>query len=227
MMLDKEIRLTPNGAWINGIKVNSQKYAPHDCKTFIPSRDKDIVRELVLAYQHTAQHYIVGMPYACCVGETLVQQLVSLYGKPHQHTTANLLIDNNYATFIHKTLKIINTRRIILIAHRTANKAIFPNILEHIGIEGDSGVQWREILDRVLESITRHGRDSDILVLSSASYISNLIGYGISLRFPHVSFLDIGTSLHPQMGLGMIRQYLIEYWSDPHSYVGHKCVCTI
>ena len=114
MLLDKEIGLTPEGAWIDGKQVNIQKYAQHDCKTFIPDRDKDIVRELAKAFVHSKHNYIVGMPYACCVGEELANQLTDKYGKPIIHTTANLLIDDNYPTFIEKTFRIIQNRRIIL-----------------------------------------------------------------------------------------------------------------
>ena len=149
MLLDKEIRLTPEGAWIDGVKVNNQKYAEHDCKTFYPNRDKDITEALSSAYMHKDENYIIGMPYACCVGENLLKGLLTKYGKPKLHTTANLLTDNNYPKFINTTLKIIQKRKVILIAHKSAYTNLFPNLIEHIGIEGDSGKEWRLIWEKV------------------------------------------------------------------------------
>ena len=167
------------------------------------------------------------MPYSCCVGERLSKDLIEKYGKPKLHTTANLIIDNNYPRFIRTTLKLIQKRNIILIAHKSAKTNIFPELIEHIGIEGNSGKEWRLICDRVEKTIKVNGKREDVLVLSSASYISNLIGHQISQKFKEISFMDIGTALHPMMGLGVIRQYLSEYWSNPETYIGHKCICQI
>ena len=227
MLLDKEIKLTPIGAWIDGVQVNSQKYAEHDCKTFNPNEDKDITNALSEAYKHKKDNYIIGMPYSCCVGKGLSKDLIEKYGKPKLHTTANLITDNNYPKFIKTTLKLIQKRNIILIAHKSAKTNIFPELVEHIGIEGNSGKKWRLICDRVEERIKGNYKKEDILVLSSASYISNLMGHRISQKFEGVSFMDIGTSLHPMMGLGVIRQYLSEYWTNPKTYIGHKCICQI
>ena len=86
---------------------------------------------------------------------------------------------------------------------------------------------WASISTKLEESVKRNGENSDILILSAASYISNLLGYNISKQFDNVSFVDIGTALHPLMGLGLIRDYLITYWKDPKKYKAHKCDCII
>lgn len=227
MLLGKEIRLTPRGAWIDGKQVNGQRYAEHDCKTFIPSSDVDVVEQLGKAYRYKRDGYIVGMPYACCVGEEMFRQLIAKYGSPDLHTTANLFTDNNYDAFIRKTVRVLQGRDIILVAHQSARTELFPRLVSHVGIAADSGKQWKAVHKELRKIIFESNNREDLVVLASASYMSNILCYKIAEEFKEVTFLDIGTSLHPLLGLGHIRQYLIEYWNDRDSYEGHRCHCTI
>ena len=226
MLIGKEIRMTPNGAWIDGIQVNRQRYLEHDCKIFKPERDQDIVRELSEAYKYEGgSQYIVGLPYKCCVGEGLFDQLKKTLGLPTVHTTANLIINANYHAFLNRTLRILMTRDILLVANKRANTTFFGDALKaHVRLGDDCGKNLNKYYSMMCSQIEEVGSE-DLVILSSASYISNIFGRRVAERWPEVSFLDIGTALHPQMGLGLIRGYLVEYWKNPEGYVGHDCEC--
>jgi hypothetical protein len=227
MLMEKEIRLTPNGAWIDGVQVNCQKYLHHDCKTFIPGRDKDIISQLRNAYSHIRENYIVGLPYSCCVGEDLFAHLKSMLGIPKMHTTANLLINANYPAFLRRTLKILQTRRLLIVANKRAITRILGSAVEsHVELGDDCGSEIEWYYEKLHESIRMVGA-IDLVVLCSASYLSNIFGHRLARYWPEVTFMDIGTAIHPHMGLGLIREYLVEYWKSPESYLGHTCLCRV
>jgi len=226
MMLGKEIRLTPEGAWIDGQQVNSQRYEDHDCKTFFPDVDKDIIRALEDSYRYTETNYIIGLPYPCCVGEKLFSMLINRYGLPQLRSTANLLINCNYPYFVQKTWPIIQTRNIFLIANERADLRHIPNLIDFLGLGNDCGRDFKELKEKLLTRIDACKAGKELVILCAASYISNILGASIAKHHKDVTFIDIGTALHPLLGLGLIREYLVKYWrSTSDRFEGHICSC--
>ena len=227
MILNKEIRLTPNGAWIDGTQVNNQKYEDHDCKIFIPSEDKPLTRELISGLHNNVPSFILGLPLPCCIGEDMFQSLIRETNyKPSNYSTANLLINNNYPFFVNYVIPILQKRRILLVANRRAYSGFFENLAGHIMLGDDA----KELIDMYENSIIKAlnynslAQQNDIVILFAASYLSNILINRLSLRYPHVTMIDIGTALHPQLNLGYIRHYLQLYYSQPHAYSYHECV---
>ena len=223
MLFGKEIKLTENGAWIDGKKVNSQQYAEHDRKTYLPDRDRKIVDMLREAYKYKADHYLIGMPLECCVGKEMFNELKEKEGIPKVYTTSNLLINANYPYFLEKTLKILETREIILIANKRAKTDRIKNLTNFVMLGDDCGHYIDEIIDEV-DKILTNGKDQEnTVILCAASYMSNLIGHHVAKKFRNITFLDIGTALHPIFGFELSRDYLIRYWSNPAGYTYHQC----
>lgn len=223
MLFEKEIRLTGEGAWIDGVKVNDQVYEEHDRKTYIPGRDSKIIKMLRDAYNYKSNTYLVGMPLQCCVGEEMFSELKKTEGIPYNYTTSNLLINANYPYFLEKTMKIVKRKKIVLIANSRANYSQLGNVIGFIGIGDDCGQQIDQIKESLDAMLSRHPIREGMIILCAASYISNILGHHVDAKYKDISFLDIGTALHPQMGFGISRDYLYKYWSDPKGYNYHQC----
>jgi hypothetical protein len=225
MMLGKEIRLTPEGAWIDGKRVNSQKYAKHDCKTFAPNEDQDIVLELAKAFRHKAANYIVGMPYPCCVGEYMFGQLTEKYGLPNLRTTANLLINSNYPYFMQVTWKILQRMHLFMIVNEEADLSNVPGVVGSLRLTADCGRDYNNLRIALSEKLNDLRSAENLIILCAGSYLSNIFAHHVSCNHENISFVDIGTALHPVMGLGLIRDYLFRYWTNKEQFTDHTCSC--
>jgi len=226
MLLGKEIKLTPIGAWIDGKKVNSQAYELHDCKTFYPAEDSQIVSKLQQAISFDSPFYIKGLPLPCCVGPSMFRDLLLCSKQEFSfYSTANLLINANYPYFIEKVLPIITTRPLIIVANKRADLSTFSTLIHHTRLGDDSKLMLETFESDIAEKLISLDIDSQrtVIILFAASYISNILIHRLSLVFPHVTMIDIGTALHPLIGLGFIRHYLQLYWSNPSSYSYHQC----
>ena len=227
MLLGKEIKLTPLGAWIDGKQVNSQHYDKHDCKTFIPSEDSHITTELLAALNYSAINYIKGLPLPCCVGKELFSQMKSLttdqFGE--NHSTANLLINANYPYFIKKLVPVLSQRPIIFVVNKRACLDRFTNSLYHIKLGDDCKHNINQYESSLLECIMGLSGSvkERVIILFAASYLSNILIYRLAQKFPNITMIDVGTALHPLIELGFIRHYLQLYWSNQNSYSYHQC----
>jgi hypothetical protein len=227
MLLSKEIKLTPFGAWIDGKQVNSQRYDEHDCKTFIPSEDSLITTELLAALQYSGSNYIKGLPLPCCVGEELFDQLKSLSADQlgDKNSTANLLINANYPYFIEKVLPVLAQRPIIFVANKRACLDQFTNSMYHIKLGDDCKHDinhYESLLYQFIMQLSSRTKER-VIILFAASYLSNILIYRLASRFPEITMIDVGTALHPLIKLGHIRHYLQLYWSNQKHYSYHQC----
>ncbi len=226
MILEKEIRLTTSGAWIDGVQINSQRYADHDCKIFKPSEDKALALELIKALCCKVKSYVIGLPLPCCVGDDMFTSMVKKTGLyPSFYSTANLLINDNYPFFLGRIIPILQKRNVLLVANKRANAEFFNRVCGHIKLGDDAKSSISRYEDEISRFLDSHSYEyqSELVILFAASYLSNLLIYRLVLRYPHVTMIDIGSALHPQLNLGLIRHYLQLYYSDPTSYCYHKC----
>ena len=227
MILNKEIRLTPYGAWIDGNQVNNQKYADHDCKIFNPLEDKSLTQELVSGLHNNVPSFVLGLPLPCCIGGDMFQSLTREANfKPSNYSTANLLINNNFPFFVNYVIPILHTRRILLVANSRANSGFFKHLVGHIKLGDDAKTLIDTYETSIIQILDCNSfiEQSEIVILFAASYLSNILIHRLSLNYPHVTMIDIGTALHPQLNLGYIRHYLQLYYNQPDNYSYHECI---
>jgi len=226
MLSNKEIQLTPSGAWVDGKQVNGQRYEDHDCKTFFPYTDNKISNMLRESLCSSSSCFVLGLPLPCCAGETMYRDFkLENNIQSTRITTANLLINHNYPYFVTKCLPVLHIRPIIMVANRRADLSYFPSVIKHIKIGDDAKAEIETYLTELmdfLKSLSMYDQQ-EIIILFAASYFSNILISKLSYTYNHITMIDIGTSLHPQMNLGLIRHYLQLYYLDKESYVYHQC----
>jgi len=226
MLLGHDIRMTPNGAWIGDIKITSENFKQHDCKTFIFKDDKYIFNELVKSFNHKSINFVRGLPLSCCVGAERFKKLAEIGDCKNLSTTANLLINSNYRYFLNHVAPFLFFHRpVIIIANRRASVSLFKHTIKHIQIGDNCKNDINDIISEVLENLEglNESARKEAVILSAASYISNIVGYRISRDYPQCTFIDIGTALHPHLELGLPRHYHKLYFSNPTKYTYHEC----
>lgn len=183
-------------------------YPDHDEKTFDPDRDARLRLALVDSAKYRGQGFYKGVPVAS-QGAREDQQLMIEYngGTADNLTFADLLINSNYLRFLKEMLPtLVEVDGLVFVGnHRANTRQISPQWL-HCSIGDNIFPEFDTVVPTVLELLRERPRGS--IVLCSASSISNVIGHRLHQLRPDMTFIDVGTSLNPLLGLGSCtRQY--------------------
>ncbi|MEM7379450.1 MAG: hypothetical protein AAF460_18340 [Pseudomonadota bacterium] len=163
-----------------------------------------------MRYQHP--DYFVGIACPCCVGLAQFRTLQAGSGQAEsQLTWANVFVNANYATFRSDTLAAIADWPTppLLIGHQAADPAGLPfPVAAHVKTGGNA---WIQDCDRVLdevEAVFSAQGAVDRLLLVCAGVLSNIVIAELHAAHPHNTYLDLGSTLDVDLGLGETRKYL-------------------
>lgn len=183
-------------------------YPDHDEKTFEPDRDAKLRLALVDSAKYRGQGFFKGVPVAS-QGAKEDQQLMIEYngGSSDNLTFADLLINSNYLRFLREMLPILVERDgLVFIGNHRANTRQISHEWEHRPIGDNIFPEFDTVVPAVLELLKE--RPTGSTVLCSASSVSNVMGHRLHQIRPDMTFIDVGTSLNPLLGLGSCtRQY--------------------
>ena len=157
-------------------------------------------------------NYYKGMPHKRTIKDR--DLLVTLHGGLDENITfADLLINSNYKFFREKIVPLIcNYKDVYLIANFRAKPIDILKKSKHIKIPYNFFDNYKQIRDEVIEKLLHIPKCS--LILSSASSLSNIIGYRIFKLRKDITFLDVGTSINDLLSLDKItRSYHVTYFS--------------
>jgi len=125
-------------------------------------------------------------------------------------TFSDLLINSNFRSFLRKMLPIMLNRDNVYVV---GNFRMRPNLLhpawQLIRVPDNFFKDYHATKERLLSNLGE--LPANALVLSSASSLSNILGHAIDVSRRDLTFVDIGTALHGQMGLDAnTRDYHVE-----------------
>jgi len=141
------------------------------------------------------------------------------------HTTwSNLFVNANYPLFIQYFLPLIEAREIVLVAHASFSKTLSKlNIRRHFPIGYNAMINDLHLVEEISANIENY-KIKGKMFLFSASSLSNILIYELFKKYPENTYLDIGTTMHKQLGLELARDYLTAYWNGHYHPDLHK-VC--
>ena len=187
-------------------KANGEhRYQPGDAR----SERQRVRLAASLTYQHP--RYFVGIACPCCVGLTHFQQLKTGSGQAEsQLTWANLFVNANFDTFKRDTLSALSALPpVVLVAHERAHTDTLPfDVSCHIKTGANA---WVDDCDRVLEALQQELRDNGDTgrtLLFCAGVLSNIAIAELHARYPENTYIDLGSVLDVELGLGQTRKYL-------------------
>ena len=183
-------------------------YPEFDQKDFMPERDKKLRDDLIKSAEHQAENFFKGVPASHNNAFSDQKIMITLNGNSKQNLTfADLLINQNFLRFRRQILPILRSNpSIYVIANFRSNPKLFNINWTLISLQDNFFPEYEKTLETILnrlENLPPYGT-----VLSSASSLSNILGYKLNKLRPDVTFIDIGTSMHDLFGLTSgIRQY--------------------
>ena len=146
--------------------------------------------------------------------ELLIEFVLEKFKDVYENITfADLLINSNYKFFREKIIPLIcNYKDVYLIANFRAKPIDILKKSKHIKIPDNFFDNYQQIRDEVIEKLLDIPKGS--LILSSASSLSNIVGYKIFQLRKDITFLDVGTSINDLLSLDKItRSYHVTYFS--------------
>jgi hypothetical protein len=187
-------------------------YQPQDFKNFNPAEHEFYQKKLVESLQYKQQNYYKGISCSCCVGKKDFDWQVELAGGDDESLTwANLWVNGNYPLFINYILPIFYNKKCVFIGHHDAKTTKLPFILKDFRVGYNAMVNDYQKIDEISKWITENSIENWVF-LFSASTFSNLAIYELFKTHPNNTYIDIGTTLTPMMGMPTHRGYLQSFW---------------
>lgn len=207
ILRNQELIIGPNYVQSSAGTVNFS-YPVYDYKNFSPERDVMFRRKLLESAYFTAPGYVKGIPTAgnsAVVDRNLMIKWNN--GVLWNLTFADLLINSNFKSFRKDFLPLFKKMPdVYLIANFRAKIHSDLENWKLISVPDNFISSYESDIERII-SILKEVPPSS-LILSSASSLSNLLGFEIWKIRQDITFIDIGTSLHDVIGLDFgIREY--------------------
>ena len=230
MLQGKAIELNERGAMIDGVAVNQQRFSKWDQKSFSPERDRYIATELPNILHSTNPLYLLGLPCPCCCNISDVEQIRKISSS--NQTWANLLVNGNYSYFIESVFPSIQSKRVMAAVNHLATIDVFSSCqsFTHFRIPDNVIQRAPSVVEEFIDqcSILHDGT----VVLVGASVVAKIMIHKAFMLYPNLSFIDVGTTLNPLLGLGLGRDYLRGYWLGSSNrafsaYAKRQCVWNV
>lgn len=184
------------------------RYPDYDLKRFEPGEHSGLRSMLIESAKYTSDNYFKGIPARHNNANSSKQKLIELNGGSERNLTfADLFVNSNYPHFLRTTVKALQSREnVFVVGNFRMRVELVAEDWRLVSIPDDSFSAYEEVISKTLETLS--ALPSGSIVLSSASSLSNVIGWKMQAIRPDLTFIDIGTALHPQMGMGdSVREY--------------------
>lgn len=190
---------------------NSFVYPEYDRKKFDPGVQKHIRDELMASLTFHQPNYWVGLPSANSKNARYINLIEELTEqKVESRSTAtysDLLINDNYMRFIRDMIPALSSKRsVTYVGNYRADIKLLNKNWNQIKIGDGIFDDWETAKNYVISEIEK--LDERTIVLCSASSLTNVVGMEIAKKSSKMTFIDIGTALHPFIGLEQpVREY--------------------
>lgn len=212
ILQNKSLKLDGKQALVDG-KHAGPGFSEIDHKEFDPDKHQSLFYNLMRAYTHKQDNYFVGLSCPCCVGKENNEWMRELRDNDEETTTwANLFVNANYPLFLDHVVPLLKNKNVYVVCNEKADLSQLPfEVKKDWRVGQNAMVNDVGLLDEIEEYIHDVGVNDGIF-LFSASSLSNLLIHHLFSLFPENTYIDIGTTLHKQMGLPIQRNYLKGYW---------------
>jgi hypothetical protein len=199
-----------------GLILNNQ-YPVFDQKRFDPRHGQDVRRDLLESAMYNDDSYFKGIPARHNNMLEDREFMLRLNGGfTPQMTFSDLFLNGNVIRSRNKFFPFLMScfEDIVVVGNWRCELKEFLSRGQLIQIPDDFFTTYKKTLDNVLEALLKVPQSA--IILSSASSLSNVLGYRLRLSRPDLTFLDIGTVLNDFIGLPLgTRSYHKSI--NPHS----------
>lgn len=205
MLQGQSLALQKDHVQIDGARFNNQ-YTFEDFKDFDPKVHAGEYALLKEAFEYSDDNYIKGICCKCCQGKDNFDWMISGEG---EFTWSNLFVNSNYRLFLHYMLPALKDRRVFLVCHHSATLQHLPLKVDYDFRVGDNAFHKDTgVIDEIQEYITTEKIDNAVF-LFACSTLANLAIYELwRENVRGNTFIDVGSTLNPFIGLSITRGYL-------------------
>lgn len=173
------------------------------------TRDQELRMRLLKSFQRRAPDHFVGICNPMGFGMENWRMMVELSGQDmDQLTWANLFVNANYPLYLEYFVKEFANRRVVVVCNKDADlgKAPFAVVKEfRVGVNAwmdDAGVV------SVMSEWIRSSGVRDHVFLLAAGPFGDILAGELSEVSKENTYLNVGSTLDPLIGLGATRGYL-------------------
>ena len=205
-------------------------YPAEDHKIFDPTNPahQGSRQKLLDSLKFRKKNYFKGLTCPCCVSADRVRALLDLYeeGDEEHLVWSNQFVNSNYIYFLDHIYKHIQKREDIILV---GNERIDPvtiglRVKKFFPVGYNCFVNNIDLSDEIKKYILTHNIKNHLFLFSAAS-LSEILIYELYKDYPDNTYIDIGTTLHKQLGLSIRRDYLSAYWNRSfHPDLHKKCI---
>jgi hypothetical protein len=207
ILRNRYLEIVPGKTIFRGEEIKN-KFPQFDSKKFDPSIHQNIRKDLLESAKFKDLNFFKGIPTSHNKALDDREMMIDLNGGLNSSITfADLFLNSNYENYLKEIVPLFrNYDNIIVIANYRAKPTGILKNAKHISIPDNFFANYDEVLKRTMEEL--YEIKANCLILSSASSLSNILGYKLFLTRKDVTFLDIGTSINNLLSLDdKIRSY--------------------
>lgn len=179
------------------------KYSPND------PTDAFFRDQLIESFQFNHPNYYVGIGCKCCMGE---QSFKWMKNNSHQKETnltwANIFVNSNYSYYQEYIIPLYTNYEVVIVCNHKAKLDNLPfNVIKDFRVGVNAYKKDFNLVEKLL-SWTKENKVKDKLFLFCAGPLGNILTHRLFKDFPINTYLDVGSTLDPLLGLGRTRGYL-------------------
>ncbi len=205
--------------FICGDDVGSGRYPSEEGKNVDPDEHPHVIEKLHECLKASRPNYFKALATnedndVCKDDNILLYQQNICEGDETHQTFANLFINGNYPRFINEIVPMLRDKKVVFVVNENANldQLSFNNIIKTFSIGSNCIVNDFDISTKINKWVAQENI-SDTVFLVAASTLSNFIIKDCFFEHPQNTYIDIGSSLNPWMGL--------EGWRYSRAYLQH------
>ena len=228
-ILKNERLILAEKSFVTGGRSGHGIYPKEERKDFDPQKHEYISERLHDCLSSSKKNYFKAL--SCnedadiCLEDDVLLYQQGISGEDEEyHTFATLFINANYPRFLNEVVPTFQDKPLVLIINEncTYDTLKFSNIVKGFNIGSNCIVNDYDLP----EEINKWIEDNDIentIFLVAASTLSNFIIKDCFFQNPNNTYIDIGSSLNPWLGLDgwkFTRAYLIHWILGQHNKYG-------
>jgi hypothetical protein len=193
-----------------GDKRGGGNYHDEDHKHFDPKIHQFHHTKLMEAFRFKKDNYYVGLSCRCCVGEKDFKQMCDWYEgdvESDNLTWSNLLLNGNYPQFVNKFIPEFKKKKIVYIVNEHSDLNGLPfEVVKDFRVGKNCIINNYDMIEDIKKWIDENDIE-DHVFLFSASSLSNFMVHQLFDYNDKNTYIDVGTTLNPYMGMKGRRGY--------------------
>lgn len=183
-----------------------------DYKHFDPNKHAFFKEKLYNAFKFKHPNYYIGICALPDYTEEKFYWMKKQSGQDEEHLSwANLFVNSNYKLFRTEFVSELNNTKNIIICNEKSNVNLLP-----FKVEKDFRVGINCIINNLdlIEKISKYIIDEKIknhVFLFACSSLGNVLIHELTKLEPENTYMDVGSTLNPLLGLSIDRGYLCAY----------------